>query len=438
MELSGVEALTESKRDEPLLLHSSLADPALRSVQVLNEIMSRHPTAISFAPGAPDLGHLDDTAVNHYLGVYQTYLARERGLSDQRIRRLLHEYGPSQGIINELIAGALTRDLGVAVSPEAVVVTVGAQEAMLLVLRALCRSRQDVLAVTNPCYVGIVGAARLLDIPLVAVPETEAGIDTQALERACAVARSQGRRIRAVYVAPDFANPSGVCCRTDVRETLLAVARQEDLLVLEDSAYAFTAPTAGVPPSLKAMTGGDRVVHLGTFAKTCLPGARVGYVVADQRFYDDRGGGTLSEALALLKGMVTVNTSPICQGIIGGMLLAHGGSMAALGQARAGVYQRNLDHLLAALGRHLPPGSGVTWNRPQGGFFVRLRTPVVADYGLLELAASRFGVLWMPMSAFHLDGSGRNDIRLSCSYLTPPQIDEGVRRLADFVTEVTG
>lgn len=73
------------------------------------------------------------------------------------------------------------------------------------------------------------------------------------------------------------------------------------------------------------------------------------------------------------------------------------------------------------------------WQRPAGGFFVRMRLPVPVDTALLELSAARYGVLWTPMSPFWIGGGGDNELRLSCSYLTPERIREGATRLARFL-----
>lgn len=78
---------------------------------------------------------------------------------------------------------------------------------------------------------------------------------------------------------------------------------------------------------------------------------------------------------------------------------------------------------------------GIAWNRPEGGFFVRMRVPVRADAALLELAASRYGVLWTPMSQFYRSSAGDDELRLSCSYLDAAGIEEGVRRLAAFLRD---
>jgi (S)-3,5-dihydroxyphenylglycine transaminase len=417
-------------------LHGSLTDPVVDSMNFLNEVMDRYPDAISFAPGAPYEGFFDSLDIARYIERYLAYLRDERGLDAARARRMLFQYGPSRGRINELVARALRVDEGIDVAPEAIVVTVGCQEALVLALRVLCASRADRVAVANPAYVGIAGAARLLDVRLVPVGEDADGIDLGRLAQSCVDARAANAAVRAVYVAPDFANPSGTRLGLAARHRLLDVAERHDLLVLEDTAYRFTAEDP--LPSLKALDRTGRVVQLGTFAKVCMPGARVGYAVADQtlRAADGRRR-LLADAIASAKSYLTVNTSPLSQAVIGGMLLEHGGSLRELSRAKAVWYRRSLRLLLDALGRHLgdPGTSPWPWNAPEGGFFVQLATPVPADGDLVEVSAREYGVLWTPMRDFYLDGTGANRIRLSCSYLTRPQIEEGVARLAGFLRD---
>lgn len=420
-------------------LHAGLQDEVLGSVSFLNEVMRRYPDAISFAPGAPHPSFYNDLDISKYIDIFLEYQA-SRGRAPDAALRALYEYGPSGGLINDLVAEALARDLGVPASPEAITITVGAQEAMLLALRALCRSERDLLAVVEPCYVGLVGAARLLGIPVVAVPEGDHGVDCDRLEARCRSARSAGRRVKALYIAPDHANPSGTVTDQATRIRLLELAERHDLILLEDTAYGFTtAPERGITP-LKALDTAGRVVCIGTFAKVCLPGARVGYVLADQTVRAPDGSTrTLARELARLKNMVTVNTSPICQALVGGMLVEAGGSLAELARRKSALYQRNLDLLLDALDRRLPPdarGSEIGWNRPAGGFFVRVRVPVPADEALLERCATLHGVLWTPMSHFYLGPGGERELRLSCSYLDPAQIEEGVARLAAFLADL--
>jgi (S)-3,5-dihydroxyphenylglycine transaminase len=254
------------------------------------------------------------------------------------------------------------------------------------------------------------------------------------LAAACRAARGNGQRVRALYVAPDFANPSGAVLSRQTRVRLLGLAEEHDFFVLEDNAYGFTAPSGQRQPALKALGNSGRVIHIATFAKIGAPGARVGFLIADQAVVGADGAtSTLASKIALVKSMVTVNTSPICQAIVGGLLLTHGGSLLELAAAKADLYRRNLRHLLDALHTQLGGRSSLTWTRPAGGFFVRMGLPVVADVALLERSAAEFGVLWTPMSSFYLDSSGDQEIRLSCSYLSAAEIDAGVSRLVTFL-----
>ncbi|MER7756440.1 PLP-dependent aminotransferase family protein [Kitasatospora sp. NPDC097643] len=419
-------------------LHASVGDPVLGSMNFLNEVMSRFPQAVSFAPGAPFAGFFEEVDVARCLDRYVRHLREDRGLTEQQAQRLLLQYGATAGHINGLVADALRTDEGIDVPPEALVITVGCQEAMFITLRAVCARPEDVLLVVDPCYAGIVGAARLLGIRIRAVEHAPGGFDLDDLRRACRAARAEGLNPRAFYVVPDFANPTGERLGPQARRELLDLAEQEDLLVLEDNPYGFTAEPGTALPTLKSMDERRRVVYLGTFAKVHVPGARVGFVVADQPVREPDGElRYLAAHLTAIKSMITVNTSPISQAVVGGMILEHGGTLGAVAKEKAEFYRRNLDHLLAALERRFPvelrERHGLSWNRPEGGFFLVMTLPFEADEALLERSAREFGVIWTPMRHFHLGGGGTRQLRLSCSYLVPEQIDEGVERLARLV-----
>jgi (S)-3,5-dihydroxyphenylglycine transaminase len=236
---------------------------------------------------------------------------------------------------------------------------------------------------------------------------------------------------------PDFANPSGRSLDVPARRALLALAEAEDLLLLEDNPYGlFTGGDGARPPTLKALDGGRRVVYLGTFAKTALPGARVGYVVADQRVAGP-GGETapLADHLAKIKSMVTVNTSPIAQAVVGGRLLEHGCSLARANEREIAAYRRNLRLAVDGLAARFPGGSRVSWAVPAGGFFVVVTLPVPVDDAMLERSARRHGVLWTPMRHFYVGPAPVRALRLSVSAVTPAELAEGLDRLAALLGE---
>ncbi|MFJ8043996.1 PLP-dependent aminotransferase family protein [Kitasatospora sp. NPDC096147] len=419
-------------------LHGSLADPLLDAMTFLNEVTERYPDALSFAPGRPHEGFFETDSVAEYLEVYLDHL-RERGLTEAQVRTALFQYGPTKGIIGDLIARTLANDEGLTVDPASVVVTVGAQEGMLLVLRALCAGPQDVLLVSSPCYVGVTGAARLLDIATVPVPEG----DPAALAATARRLRAEGRRPRALYVVPDFANPSGTSMPVEARAELLEVAAAEGLLVIEDNPYGFFAREPGERPTLKALDHRQQVVYLGSFAKTCFPGARLGYLIADQVVRAPDGSTTLlADQLAKLKSMTTVNTPALSQAVIGGLLIAHDFRLREANAPATAYYAANLTTLLTELERHFPAAErerlGVGWNEPEGGYFTVLTVPFTADTAAMERCAAKYGVLWTPMADFYPDGGGEHRLRLSISALTADQITDGVARLADFVRAEAG
>ncbi|HEY2790747.1 MAG TPA: PLP-dependent aminotransferase family protein, partial [Micromonosporaceae bacterium] len=319
-----------------------------------------------------------------------------------------------------------------------VMVTAGCQEAMIIALRGLCADPSDVILAAEPCYVGITGAARIVGAEIVGVPEGRDGLDPADVARVAAEVRASGRRPRAIYLVPDFANPSGDCMTVERRRALLAVAAEADLLILEDDPYGLFGVDDRPRPKLKALDTDARVIYLGSFAKTCFPGARVGFIVADQPVVDTSGRRTLlATELSTIKSMLTVNTSAIAQAVIGGVLVEAGCSLRTANRDRIAFYRRNLAALDSALDRHFPApertARGIRWSEPAGGFFVVVDVGVLADVKLLEVSAREYGVLWTPMAFFYADGGGEQSIRLSCSALEPAEISEGVRRLAQLL-----
>jgi (S)-3,5-dihydroxyphenylglycine transaminase len=423
-------------------LHASLSAPVLDTMNFLNEITFRYPEAISFAPGRPYDGFFDTEQIFTYIRRYLDHLA-EQGASAEQIRGTMFQYGPTAGRIRELIAASLRADENIDVPAESIVVTVGCQEAMLLTLRALIAGPSDVFLVSSPCYVGITGAASLLDIAVAAVEEREEGFRCADLELAIDAELARGRRPRAFYVVPDHSNPAGTTMPVDTRRELLDLAARHEILIVEDSPYRMVSPGPHLP-TLKSLDRQQRVIHLGSFSKSAFPGARVGFAVADQAVTDAAGSvGLLADELVKIKSMITVNTPPLSQAAIAGMLLDCDGRISALNTRQAGYYAQAMRSTLRELDRCFPAGTreslGVRWNEPDGGFFLTMRVPFLADNAALVRSAEDFGVIWTPMSYFYPYGGGDYSIRLSVSYLSEEDIVNGITRLANFVAaEING
>jgi (S)-3,5-dihydroxyphenylglycine transaminase len=403
----------------------------------LNEIALRHPDAVSFAAGRPYDEFFSTDLVHHYLDTYVAHLTRQCDGDEVRVRRTLLQYGRTKGIIHDLIGRMLLVDEGIDVDPESIVVTVGAQEAIYLVLRALRRTADDVALYVRPAYVGFTGAAQLADMRALPVPSTPEGIDLAELRASIRAARASGARPRVLYLNTDFANPTGLSLSLAARRELLAIAEDEQILLIEDNPYSLFTDDQERVPTLKALDTAGRVIYVGSFAKTVFPGARVGFAVADQPVAVGAHIESLADQLAKLKSVLTVNTAPIGQAVVAGKLLDHGYSIRAANKREVDACRRNLRMVRAELAEAFPAGRtpGVTWNDPGGGFFIVLDVPFVAGDEELERSARDHGVLWTPIHHFYGDGRARPRIRLSFSHLDPAEITEGMKRLTGFVKE---
>lgn len=392
----------------------------------LNEVMTRYPQAISFAPGAPVL---DGITRERLIAAVDEAAGRHN--RDNPGWDALLQYGPSQGIVNTELARVLSATGSLNVGASDITITVGAQEGFLLVLRALDLHRRGTLGIVTPAFVGIRGAATFLGARTIDVLEGPNGVTPAGLKTACALADTHGEPLRALYVAPDFANPSGTVVPKQSRLDLLRAARDRQVLLIEDTTYGFTNPD--VPPSLKALDEDKVVIQVGTFSKVCFPAARVGYVIADQPWH----GSTLATWLATLKNTTTVNTPALSQAMVAGLVLSDQAALVQRERALAQSYRAKRDALLTALDDEFPDAAefGLSWNRPSGGFFVVMHTRRELDHAAVQHCAAHHGVLWTPMRDFYAGHDGDHQLRLSCSRVPTDQIREGVRRLGAFLRE---
>jgi (S)-3,5-dihydroxyphenylglycine transaminase len=417
----------------PFELKACFADPLLEVMNFLNEVVLDYPDAISFAPGRPPEATFDVRSHVSGLDAYVTRLAARSHARVEDTWQGLGQYNRTNGIITEAIASHLAQDEGIRVPPDAIMVTVGAQEAMAVVLAGLFEPRQDILLVSDPTYIGITGLARILGIQVVPVAAGEDGLEPEVVERAITRASRTGT-VRALYDIPDFNNPLGTSLPVERRHRLIELCRCHGVLLIEDNPYGMFAYDGDRLPTLKALDQGPTVVYIGSFSKTLFPSLRVGYLVADQRV--GPAGTYLARELSRVKSLITVNTSSVCQAIVAAALARAGGAVEPIVEPARAQLRRNRDALLAALAREFAGLEGrVRWSRPAGGFFATMTLPF--EFGVVELrrCAAEYGVVVCPMRFFSLTDDRRTQVRLSFSSVTEAQIEAGARRFARFVRD---
>lgn len=182
----------------------------------------------------------------------------------------LLRYQPHGGRAHERAAVARhLRSRGLTVPGEQVLMVSGAQHGLAVAMMALLKPG-DVVAVDGLTYSGFKVLAEVLHLEIVALPVTAAGPDLGCLEDLC-----RRRKVRAVYSMPTLHNPLGWVLGIEQREQLVAIARQHDLILIEDAAYAFLAEDA--PPPLAELAP-ERTVYISGLSKSVATGLRVGFV----------------------------------------------------------------------------------------------------------------------------------------------------------------
>jgi len=155
-----------------------------------------------------------------------------------------------------------------------VLVTNGGLQGFSFLAQHLCRPGSRVL-VERPTYDRPLKVLAQLGAEVEALPMDDEGLEPDALAEALA----RGPKPAFLYTIPTFQNPSGRTLSTVRRRRIVELAREHDLLVLEDDPYGLVRFEGEAPPSLLELEGGERVIYASSFSKTVAPGARVGYFV---------------------------------------------------------------------------------------------------------------------------------------------------------------
>jgi 2-aminoadipate transaminase len=297
------------------------------------------------------------------------------------------------------------------VDPARVLVTNGSLQGMVFLAERFAGERVLVEAPSYDRPLKILAARGVETTPLAMDDE---GLDLDALAQAL----GEGKKPAFLYTIPTFQNPSGRTLSEERRHRLVGLVREHELLVLEDDPYGLVRFEGEAPPTLFDLEGGKNVAYSSSFSKTIAPGLRVGYFVLPQVLEHDL------EALA-----TSTYITPVLLGQATVFEFLRRGNFEPNLERVAMLLGARRDAMLEALARELPDAR---WSRPQGGYFVWLELPEGCDAGALLERASAAGVTFVPGTDF---GGAPNTARLAFSFVSPDEIEEGVRRLAALVRE---
>ena len=227
--------------------------------------------------------------------------------------------------------------------------------------------------------------------------------------------------VKFCYVIPDFQNPSGETMTLAERRELVALAREHDFLIVEDSPYRELRYSGEPVPTIYSLAP-ERTLYLGSFSKVFAPGFRLGWIL---------GPAELLDQIYVCKQSLDL-CPPVFDQYIAAEFMGSGALDANL-QKSIALYRGKRDKMLALLEKYMP--EGVSWTHPEGGLFLFLTLPEGFDTVALYDRALAAGVAYVAGSFFYPDGSHRNTMRINFSFLDASRMEAGVKLLAEVITK---
>ena len=204
------------------------------------------------------------------------------------------------------------------------------------------------------------------------------------------------------------------------REELVAMAREQDFIIVEDSPYRELRYSGEDVPTIYSLAP-ERTLHLGSFSKIFAPGFRLGWIF---------GAPELLEQIYVCKQALDL-CPPIMDQYMAAEFMSSGALDANLAKSIE-LYRSKRDLMLSLLEKYMP--EGVSWTHPEGGLFLFLTLPPEIDTVALYDKALAAGVAYVAGSFFYPDGSHRNTMRLNFSFLDSSRMEEGIKLLASIIT----
>lgn len=400
------------QQSAPLGRSNPPAQPSLVTSQAMALAVSRastQPDMVQFGAAVPAAEFMPRASVARALDAV-------RRQSPDRYSH--YQFPPGLPELRQQLAQRLA-GCGLAVGPDEILITCGAQEALSLSLRVLTKPG-DVVAVESPIFYGLLQILDSLGLQVLEIPtDPDTGISLSALELAL-----ERWPVNAVVAVPNFSNPTGYLMPEARKRGLLELLSRHDVPLVEDDVYGELAYEGDRPPLIKAYDREDRVFSCGSISKTVDPGLRIGWVVPPAEHRD---------RLDYLK--FTSNLSvPTLNQMIAARVLARGGLDRHLRQVRE-RYRLQMDRFRDYCLSRFPEGTRVT--QPQGGFLLWLEMPApLSGERLYDLAlAERISI--SPGVMFSATGKYAHHIRLNCAMPWDRHTQHGLDTLGTLARSLT-
>ncbi|XP_070785809.1 kynurenine/alpha-aminoadipate aminotransferase, mitochondrial isoform X1 [Enoplosus armatus] len=405
-------------------------------IRMLTELQQRSPPSlISLAGGAPNPNTFPFLSASIKVKNGQTVTFDEAAM-----KRAL-QYSASNGI-PELLTWMKNLQKNLHNPPTAgytpengqmdVCVTTGSQEGLCKVFEMLVNPGDNVL-LDAPTYSGTLAALQPLGCNLINVPSDQHGMIPAALKEVLSrwdpseVHKPSSSAPKILYTIPNGGNPTGASMTTQRKQEVYELARQYDMLIIEDDPYYFLQFDKPWAPTFLSMDVDGRIIRTDSFSKILSSGLRMGFVT---------GPKPLVDRVVLHIQASTMHTSTFTQLMVSELL--HSWGQEGFLQHIDGViefYRKQRDAMISSADKWLKDVA--EWHAPSAGMFLWLKLKGIADtQQLIMKKALEKEVLLVPGGVFMINSSEPCPyVRAAFSLSTPEQIDEAFRRLSSLIKE---
>ncbi|XP_034712236.1 kynurenine/alpha-aminoadipate aminotransferase, mitochondrial isoform X1 [Etheostoma cragini] len=407
-------------------------------IRMLTELQQRSPPSlISLAGGAPNPNTFPFQSASIKLKNGQTLT-----FDDAAMKRAL-QYSASNGIPELLtwmknLQKELHNPPTAGYTPENgqmdVCVTTGSQEGLCKVFEMLVNPGDNVL-LDAPTYSGTLAALQPLGCNLINVPSDQHGIIPAALKEVLSrwdpsdVHKPSSTVPKILYTIPNGGNPTGASMTAQRKQEVYELARQYDMLIIEDDPYFFLQFDKPWAPTFLSMDVDGRIIRTDSFSKILSSGLRIGFVT---------GPKPLVDRVVLHIQASTMHTSTFTQLMVSQLL--HSWGQDGFIQHIEGViefYRKQRDAMITSADKWLKGVDVAEWQTPSAGMFLWIKLKGITDtQQLIMKKALEKEVLLVPGGVFMINsGDPCPYVRAAFSLSTPEQIDEAFRRLSSLIKE---
>ena len=328
------------------------------------------------------------------------------------------QYGISEGYapLLEQIKKRLTEKFSIDMEKNEMIIVSGSQQGADLLTKVLINEGDGVMC-EEPSFIGCLNTFRTYGAKLYGVPVNNDGMDMEILEKTL----KENKNIKMIYTIPTFQNPSGITASLETRKKMLELAKEYDVIIMEDNPYGELRFTGSDVPTIKSLDDSGNVVYIGSFSKVFSPGLRLAYMVFDKG---------LAEKIVVGKQATDVHTNVFSQ-MIAARYLKEYDIDESIAKSRD-IYKHRCELMLSCMDKCFP--KSVTYTRPEGGIFIWVTLPEGTDTLSLMQEAVEKKVAFVPGNTFMTDiEKPCNSFRLNYSTMPDEKIIKGIEILGDLL-----